>query len=120
MQPDPILPAQLYADAGVLDDPERHLRVAVLENAIRDFQRELDATGRRRRKLHEDAVDWFASRDRAQPFSFENVCDALHLDPDWIRQGLCRWRAAERARMAAQPAARGATMVPSERHLRAA
>ncbi len=96
--PDVILPAQFHTEARALPDPERRLRLAVLEDAIRYFQRYLDATDCRERVLYEDAVDWFSSPDRSEPFSFENVCDALHLDPDYIRQGLCRWRAAARAR----------------------
>jgi len=43
------------------------------------------------RALYEDAVDWFSSPDRSEPFSFENVCDALRLDPDYVRRGLRRF-----------------------------
>ena len=106
LQPEVILPEQLHAEVSALRDSERRLRLAVLEDAVRYFQRYVDSTDPRERVLYEDAVDWFESPDRSEPFSFENVCDALHLDPDYIRQGLCRWRAADQARRTRQSAQR--------------
>lgn len=34
------------------------------------------------------AIAWVASTDRAWPFSFENLCDALGLDAEGLRQAL--------------------------------
>jgi hypothetical protein len=31
------------------------------------------------------------SEDRKWPFSFENVCEILKLDIDYVRHGLIRW-----------------------------
>ncbi len=101
-QLDGILPEQFSAEVHALGDPERRLRLAVLEDAIRYFERYGDATGGRARTLYEDAADWFTSPDRSEPFAFENVCDALEIDPDYIRQGLARWRL---ARYAGRPGA---------------
>jgi hypothetical protein len=95
VQPDVILPVQLHAEVYALGDPERRLRLAVLEDAIRYFQRYKDATGDRERALYEDAVDWLTSRDRSEPFAFDNVCDALELDPEFVRRGLFRWQATQ-------------------------
>ena len=97
-EPDIILPGQLTGDVAMLDEPERRLRLAVLEDAIRYVQRYLHATDKHGRALYEDAVDWFGSPDRGDPFAFENVCDALGLDPDYIRGGLRRWRDTEARR----------------------
>ena len=102
-EPEVILPAQLMGDVKALDEPERRLRLAVLEDAIRYFQRYIHATDRRGRTLYEDAVDWFASPDRSDSFSFENVCDALGFDADYIRGGLRRWQDAEAARASSSP-----------------
>jgi len=65
---------------------ERRLRVAILEDALRYYQHYYGAAGSRARVLYEDAADWFASPDRSEPFSFENVCDALALDPHYVRR----------------------------------
>ena len=102
---DVILPARLHADVHALGDPERRLRLAVLEDAIRYFQRYVHAADRHGRALYEDALDWFSSPDRSEPFSFENVCQALDLDAEYVRRGLRRWRDAERVRVAAAPRA---------------
>jgi hypothetical protein len=42
----------------------------------------------RRREI----LAWFASPDRTWLFSFERICEALELDPDYLRRGL--WRRA--------------------------
>lgn len=89
-QMDDILPEQFHAEAVALGDPERRLRLAVLEDAIRELQRYGGAASGRAR--YEDALAWFASDDRDEPFSFASVCDALRLDPGYIRRGLARWR----------------------------
>jgi hypothetical protein len=75
--------------------PEQRLLRAVLEEALAEL-----AAGRmavpspvdkhRRREL----LDWFASRDRSWPCSFENVCDAIDLDPERVRSKLAGFRAA--------------------------
>jgi len=122
MQPDVILPVQFHDDCRALGDSERRLRIAVLRDAIRYVQRHLDSTDPRERALYDDAVEWISSPDRSEPFSFENVCDALDLDADYLRQRLCRWREAERARRA--HGAAGTSPSRTERthgpHLRAA
>ena len=73
--------------------PAQRLLRAVLEEALAEL-----AAGRvaaptpfddqRRREL----LDWFASHDRSWPCSFENVCDAIDLDPDRVRGKLGRLR----------------------------
>ncbi len=102
---DTILPAQLYAEVRVLSHPERRLRLAVLDDAIRYFQRYVHPTDRRGRVLYEDALDWFSSPGSSEPFSFENVCEALHIDPEYVRRGLRRWRDAEHTCIAGAPRA---------------
>lgn len=105
-----ILPPQFQAEVQSRRDPERRLRLAVLEDAIRYFQRYAHSVDRRERALYEDAVDWIASPDRTEPYSFENVCAALCLDPDRLRQRLYRGRQAQEVATAGKPS----------RHLRAA
>ena len=45
------------------------------------------STDRRRRRA---AVAYVARRDREWPFSFENLCDSLSLDPGRLRRALGR------------------------------
>jgi hypothetical protein len=96
---DVILPTQFHAEICALADPERRLRLAVLEDAVHQFQRYVNPTGRHERALHDDVLDWFASEDRSEPFSFESICDALHIDTDFVRSGSRRWRDGARVRV---------------------
>src|SRR5262245_6776002 len=72
--------------------PERRLMAAVLEDAIRSFCQYARAPRARQQRLFRETAGWFASDDLSWPFSFENICDALALDPHWIRGLLSRWQ----------------------------
>jgi hypothetical protein len=69
-------------------EPEKKLMFAVLEDAIRCFQDNVTAQSGTRRKLFEDAEEWILERDRQWLFSFENICDALGLNPTYVRRRL--------------------------------
>jgi hypothetical protein len=92
MQTDVILPVQLDARTGALGEPERRLRLAVLEDAVDQLQRYANATSPRERAIRDTELDWFASDDRTLPFSFASICDALHIDPQYVRAGLREFR----------------------------
>jgi hypothetical protein len=71
---------------------ERRLVLAILEEAVRSYQRYAFAANRRGRRLFWETCEWFAAREDPWIFSFENICHALDLDPEHIREGLTRWR----------------------------
>jgi hypothetical protein len=73
--------------------------IAVLEDAVNCFMKQLHAVDPKARQLFLDAEEWIAADDRTWFFAFENVCDTLDLDPDFVRDGLFKWRAAERRRV---------------------
>ena len=72
--------------------PELRLMAAVLEDAIRSFCRCAGSRGVRSQRLFRETAEWFESYAVSWPFAFENICDALALEPDWIRGLLSRWR----------------------------
>ncbi len=74
----------------VCREPSNRLMLAILEEALVTFQRGLNSpVAEQRRRFHE--VDtWVASEDTDWPFSFENICGTLSIDPDYIRTGLRR------------------------------
>jgi hypothetical protein len=39
------------------------------------------------------AKNWIFAEDRNWVFSFENICETMGLDPDYVRGGLLRWSA---------------------------
>ena len=75
-------------------DPERVLMLAVLQDAVVCFQDNVKATCKRKQMMHLDAAEWIAHEDHSYPFSFDNVCEALGYDADYMRQGLLRWKEA--------------------------
>jgi hypothetical protein len=94
LEPDTLLPSQFF---GALRrkahlDGERRLMVAVLEDAVNCFQKQVRATDPKARQLFLDAEEWITSTDQSWFFSFVNVCETLDLDPDYVREGLLAWR----------------------------
>ncbi|MBI5506392.1 MAG: hypothetical protein HY899_16485 [Deltaproteobacteria bacterium] len=71
-------------------EPENRLMLAVLEEALVTFQRGLTSPVPQRRKRFFEVDRWVTSPDTDWPFSFENICTTLRIDPDYIRAGLVR------------------------------
>src|SRR6185295_2004975 len=94
LQPDTLLPSQYFATLRRkgAHEPERRLVIAVLQDAVDCFQKHLGARDRKARQLYQDAEEWICSDDRSWPFSFENVCDLLQINADYLRAGLLAWR----------------------------
>ena len=73
-------------------DPSNRLMLAVLEEALVTFQRGINSPVPEQRRRFCEVDEWVASDDTEWPFSFENICEALRLDPDYIRGGLRRMK----------------------------
>jgi hypothetical protein len=73
-------------------EPEKRLMLAVLEDAINCFQDNLFARNRKSRKLFDDAEEWILDRSADRVFSFESICEVLGFSPEYLRQGLLRWK----------------------------
>jgi hypothetical protein len=101
LQPDAMLPQQFFQSLRMKGhaDGERRLMIAVLEDAVNCFMKQLHATDPKARQLFLDAEEWITAEDRTWFFSFENVCDTLELNPEYLREGLLKWRSAERRRV---------------------
>ena len=94
LQPDTLLPTQYFAalKRKSHQEPERRLAIAVLEDAVDCYQKHLLARDRKSRQLFVDADDWIASDDRSWPFAFENICDLLSINSEYLRRGLNVWK----------------------------
>ncbi len=119
LQPDTILPAQYYGNLKrkAIHEPERRLVIAVLQDAVDCFQKHLRARDRKARQLFVDAQEWIASEDRSWPFSFENVCDLLQINAQYLRVGLTKWKErelGEKPRAKVLPLLRQAAEEPAE------
>jgi hypothetical protein len=64
------------------------LMLAVLRNAVEDFQEYVHARDAIQKKLFQEAEEWILEKNTDWFFSFENICESLQLEPGYIRQGL--------------------------------
>lgn len=65
---------------------------AILVDAVECFQRFLYASKTRDRRLSEQAKAWIYGSEKKWVFSFENICEELGIDPNYLWSGLRRWR----------------------------
>ena len=93
-EPDVLLPAQFFAafrrEGGL--ERERLLMLAVLEDAVDCYQKYSHARDPRGQQMYDEARDWVISDDRSWLFSFENICDTLEINAEYVRRGLREWR----------------------------
>jgi hypothetical protein len=74
---------QLHYDTG-----EARLMLAVLKDAAECIERYRSRRGARSRPEYDAALSWVCTPDRTWPFSFENICLGLDLDPARLRSVL--------------------------------
>jgi hypothetical protein len=91
---DPVVIEQFFKN-GIRGGEER-LMLAVLQDAVECFQEYILAQYPGEKKLFQEAEDWILEKNTDWPFSFENICETLQLDPGYLRQGLLRWKEAKR------------------------
>jgi hypothetical protein len=91
---DPTVIEQFFTN-GIHGGEER-LMLAVLQDAVECFQEYALAEYLWEKKLFQEAEDWILEQNTKWPFSFENICDTLQLNPDYIRRGLQVWKEAHR------------------------
>ena len=104
-QPDTLLPSQFFdrVRRRTEHDAERRLMIAVLEDAVDVYRKQAGARDARGQELFGEAETWIEDLDRTWLFSFQNICDVLDLDADYLRRGLRAWkqraRSGQRGRM---------------------
>jgi len=86
--PEAVLPEQYFDRwaARASDTPEKRLMFAVLLDAVIQLQ------GRNATDVAE-VEEWIrGTTGDDTPFSFRNICEALGIDPTYLRRGLLVWR----------------------------
>jgi hypothetical protein len=74
------------ADNYQFETSQRELASGILKQAALDLRRFHGATSALEREFYLDAHRWATSDDCSWPFSFLNVCQALNLAPETIRE----------------------------------
>ena len=119
-EPDTLLPIQYFEAMRKkhLLEGEKRLILSVLEDAVECFMKCLDAATNKGQRLFREADDWIAHEDKRWVFSFDNVCDMLDINAEYMRVGLRRWKDRKiefiaRRRAEAEAAAAAAALNPA-------
>ena len=80
----------------VVASPTNRLMLAILEEALVTFQKGLISCDAAQRCLSCEVDRWIASKDENFVFSFECICSCLKINPEYLREGLTRIKAAAR------------------------
>ncbi len=73
-------------------EPEKRLMLSVLEDAVACYQNYSSARNAGEKALFRDTEGWILEENRDWLFSFDNICEFLGFEPEYIRQGLLGWR----------------------------
>lgn len=86
--------ADVFGDGkrGASTSSEKRLMLAVLRNALECYQKHLLSTDRTGRELFAEAAAWIECTNGNGLFSFENISEALELEPQYVRRCLADWR----------------------------
>ncbi len=93
-EPDTLLPIQYFEAMRRkhLLEGEKRLILSVLEDAVECFMKCIDSSTNKGQRLFRDADEWINLEDKRWVFSFDNVCDMLDINAEYMRAGLRRWK----------------------------
>ena len=69
-------------------EPEKSLLIAILQDAIHDYRKYCRARDLEGKEHFREAQKWIMAGGNNWIFSFNNICELLGLDPDYVRRGL--------------------------------
>jgi hypothetical protein len=69
-------------------EPEKTLLLTMLEDAIHDYRKYKSARDPVGKERFQEAEAWIMETQSDWIFSFENICELLGLDPDYLRRGV--------------------------------
>src|SRR5579872_256251 len=100
-EPDTLLPIQYFEAMRRkhLLEGEKRLILSVLEDAVECFMKCIDSPTNKGQRLFRDADEWISLEDKHWVFSFDNVCEMLDINPDYMRRGLRQWKERKMAAM---------------------
>jgi hypothetical protein len=93
-QPDTLLPDQYFETfrRKFHLEPEKKLMLAILEDAVACFQKNVFDRDGKGRTLFREAEEWVEGKSADGIFAFDSVCEMLSFDPAYLRQGMVAWR----------------------------
>ena len=91
---DATLPAQYWHAVARKDNlaPEKKLLLAVLEEAIWTYRKNIATRG----PLLHEVEEWLCAEDGKPPFSFQAICEVLELNSERLRREIMRSQSEKR------------------------
>lgn len=87
-------------DRGFARGPVRALMSALLFDGIQAYLNHFSSSHGRDSRRYSEAYQWVHRHGNDYIFSFENVCEALGVDPEYLRIGLLNSSAEKRRKKA--------------------
>ena len=78
----------VVGDKGYARGPERALLSALLFDGLQAYVNYVITDSARTKSRYREAYNWLTTLGSDYVFSFENVCEALGIDPEFLRYGL--------------------------------
>ena len=93
-QPDTVAPYEYFDSfrTKTIWQPKKEFMYAILEDAVGCFQNYLFARDKKGKRLFLNAETWISGEEGKSVLSFDNVCEELDLEPEFLRSGLRRWK----------------------------
>jgi hypothetical protein len=91
---DALLSAQYFDTLRrkTLLEPEKRLMLAVLDDAIHCYRDNLFSRRGKNKQLFDAAKEWITAPGDNWIFCFDNVCESLGFNPEYVRRGLLQWK----------------------------
>ena len=77
----------VQSERGYARGPERTLLSALLFDGVQNFMNYACAANAKQKHKYSEAFNWVQNKKNDYIFSFDNVCEALGLNPEWVRLG---------------------------------
>ena len=92
VEPDVFLPSQFYGSGGLSRqlDGEKRLMIAILKDAVECLNKYRGARSSLGSSQYQNALEWVEDEGTEWLFSFNNICDLLGFDPDYLRKVLIK------------------------------
>ncbi|MBI2350386.1 MAG: hypothetical protein HYV00_02715 [Deltaproteobacteria bacterium] len=92
LEPDTFLPSQFYGNGGLSRqlEGEKRLMLAILKDAVECLEKYREGRSSSSMELYQNALEWIEDKGTDWLFSFNNICDLLGFDPDYLRDFLLR------------------------------
>jgi hypothetical protein len=92
LEPDIFLPSQFYGAGGLSRklEGEKRLMIAILKDAVECLEKYRGSRSSAGRIHYDNAIEWVEDTGTDWLFSFNNICDLLGFDPDYLREVLLK------------------------------